>query len=433
MTGEVSGRLERALVRRLFGVLVLGCAVLMGARVLVTGSAIGGDAAYQFAAIRSLGVDRDLDLADEYERLHRMRSRFTGRPKLEAVPAPNPRTGRAPLGYPLGEAVAYLPFFLAAHGMANALEAAGLPVETSGYGLIHQLALGAAGVFYGVLAVGLIYWLGERLYGAWIAALGAAAIWLAGPLVYYMTMEPVKEHALSAAVVAGFVALWLSTRGRRRPAHWLALGALGGLMAIVRYQDALLGVLPLLDEALLQLRRGTAGRWRRLVGGVFLFVFAAAPLLSLQLVANHVVFGHPLATGYGAAGFPYLGQPWLAYTLFSADCGLLRWHPVHALALAGLLLHRRPDRQSRGLLWLAFLSQWYLISAWAVPSQGDSFGNRMLLNLTVVFALGLMALLARWVTSPQRLRAAAALLAVLVVGNGVVAALYCLRVVGNPY
>ena len=77
----------------------------------------------------------------------------------------------------------------------------------------------------------------------------------------------------------------------------------------------------------------------------------------------------------------------------SADVGLVRWAPIVALAIAGLLIGawRGWPHARIGLVVVGL--QLYIVSSWFFVSQGHTFGNRMLVNCTVFFAVGLAALL----------------------------------------
>ena len=156
----------------------------------------------------------------------------------------------------------------------------------------------------------------------------------------------------------------------------------------IRYQDAVLLAIPALDlvvdadphAARDGGARARAGR-RRAVG------------VLPQLAVNYHLFGNPFTTGYFGEGFLYWRSPWLLYTTVSADVGS---GAVGAdrRAGGGRPRDRRPARlatRAHGLVVVGL--QVYLVSSWYFVSQGHTFGNRMLVNCTVFFAVGLAALL----------------------------------------
>ncbi len=137
-----------------------------------------------------------------------------------------------------------------------------------------------------------------------------------------------------------------------------------------------------------------------------------------QLAVNYHLFGNPFTTGYVGEGFPHWRSPWLLYTLLSADVGLLRWAPIVALGIAGLVIGaRRGWPHARiGLVFVGV--QLYMVSSWFFLSQGHTFGNRMMVNCTVFVAVGLAALLTATVRRP-RVRATIQAVGVLLVGVNV--------------
>ena len=360
------------------------------ARIAVTGSLMSGDGVYHFAHLRSLVVDRDLDPANEVRHFReQVRSPVTGRPKLGSDTTRSQRTGKVVNKYPVGLALLAAPGYLAVHLASAALSSAGVPVDRSGYGWAYQYACGLMVAAYAVIG---LWWcqrvaasMGEGLdRTAWWAALLVAG---AMPWLFYATVEPLFSHALSATTGAALAWQWVRARGTDRTGPWLAAGAVGGVAAMVRYQDASLLLLPLADlvvsarAPIVRLRLGLA-------------VGAGAVLALLpQAAANYAQFGTLWPAGYAGETFALWQRPWLIYTLTSADVGLLRWSPIAVGALAGLAIGawRGWPAARMGLLMVAV--QVYLVASWYFVSQGHAFGNRMLVNCTVFFVVGLTALL----------------------------------------
>jgi hypothetical protein len=360
------------------------------ARLAVTGSLLSGDGVYHFAHLHSLVVDRDLDARNEIRHFQQeARSSYTGRPKIGAHPPRHPVTGEPINKYPLGVALLALPAYLAVHAIAQAAATLGLPADTTGYGPAYQWAgalVIAAWAAWGLWCCVLVATRAgvSRSDGWWAALLAAGAT----PWLFYAILEPYFSHASSAAAAATLFWLWLRARESGSTAAWAAAGLAAGVGALIRYQDATLALVPALD-ALTRRGRGWQARLHALValGAGALAGFAP------QLAANAVVFGDPFVTGYAREGFIYWRDPWLLYSLVAPDVGLIRWAPIAAVAVVGLAFGARWGwPQARwGLALLAL--QLYLVSSWHFYSQGHTFGNRMLVNCTVVLAVGLAALL----------------------------------------
>ncbi len=229
-----------------------------------------------------------------------------------------------------------------------------------------------ASLLFGLLAVALAY----RFTGSAVACVG---VLVATPLPYYLAYEPSYSHTFSAFAVTLFLLAWWRGREARGPAGWFLLGLLGGLMALVRYQDG-----PLLAIVLLDLPRA---RWKLLlmVPGVLL---AFAP----QLVVDRVVFGTWLPERPAGQDLqPFSGH--YLDVLFSSWHGLFAWHPLTLLAAAGFLFVRERALQVAFVYALVVET---LINA-AAPDWwgGFAFGARRFLDLTPFFVIGLAALARR--------------------------------------
>jgi hypothetical protein len=155
----------------------------------------------------------------------------------------------------------------------------------------------------------------------------------------------------------------------------LLLGLVGGIMALVRWQDG-----PLMAMTLLDVHRA---KWR-------LLLMAPGALLAIspQLVVDQVIFGKWLP-GSGAEAFDPLHGHYVQ-VLLSSWHGLFTWSPVLLAAVAGYWFIR--DSVLKAAFALCFLIQLAIIGSFNVWWGGASFGMRFFINLTPFFAIGLAAL-----------------------------------------
>ncbi len=366
-----------------------------------------------YAVLRSLVLDRDLDLRNE---LFVLAGEVHDRPV-------------APY-YTIGMAVAWLPFYLAAHLAASLGAALGLPIRADGYHQLYQVAVCLGSMLYGYLGLRLTYSLCREFADVLAAVAAVVVVWLGWSIVYYLTIENSMSHMVSFAVVSALIAWWRLGRDAAPVRYWCGLGLLTGFAATVRPQDGLFLVLPglsLLSAALTAVRGprpiGVAGypvpRKRSpgsappldtvptvresgrpatladVVRAGLLLAAGVALGYAPQLVASTVAYGTPLTVGYQAAGQRFfLASPRLAEVLFSTWHGLFTWHPVLLLVPVGLWLVARRDAADALALTVAWLLQVYLVASWEVWWQGDAFGSRMLINCGAIFALGLAAVFA---------------------------------------
>ena len=390
----------------------LALAAAQTMRVVVTSSLASGDGIYHFAHLHSIVVDRDLDPVNEIRYFREQaRSPLTGQPKIGDRTTRNPATGEVINKYPIGLALLTLPAYVAVYGVSHGLAGVGVAVDVSGYGWTYQYASGLLIAAYAVLGL----WCCQRVTtivgvtsddGWWATLLAAGAT----PWLFYATLEPFFSHVLSASCAALLVWRWLRARSQDGLVPWFVTGLVAGVAAAVRYQDAALLLIPGLDLVTTRLRTPRAMLTRGLAVGA-----GALTGVLPQLAVNDYLFGNPFTTGYFGEGFPHWRSPWLLYTLLSADVGLVRWAPIVALGIAGLVIGARRG-WPHARIGLAFIAvQLYMVSSWFFLSQGHTFGNRMMVNCTVFVAVGLAALLTA-TGHRRRLRATIQAVGVLLVG-----------------
>ena len=360
---------------RLAHVMLAGAAVLFLAATFKP--AVSGDGVGYFSYLHSVIVDRDLDMSDEYAAVRAAH--------IDVWPAQittRTQTGLLANMFPVGPAVMSAPAYIG----ALALRPSGTPQMDAPFTTAYTLA----SLTFGLLALAVCYRFTRAVTGSSGAAVtGVLAVALTTPLLYYLVYQASYAHTFSAFAVSSFIYLWWSTRGHRSTRAWLILGLLGGLMALVRWQDG-----PLVAVALLDVRRE---HWRPLlmVPGI---VLGFAP----QLIVDRVIFGTWLPSRPGLD--PLHGHYF--DVLFSSWHGLFIWTPGVLLATVGVFLVR--DGAIRLAFGLCFLIQLFIVGAYPIWWGGFSFGMRYLVNLTPFFAIGFAAIATR--VKPVLSRTAVALL-----------------------
>lgn len=347
---------------------------------------IGSDGTGYYMYVRSLVIDHDLSFANEYVRL--------------GWPLTTPTaTGLQPNQFAVGSGILWLPFFLAAHGLALLLNGLGVATPTDGYSYLYQTAIGVGSIVYGAAAMWLVYRTSVRYFPR--TALAATLLaWFGTNIIYYMVIEPSMSHMCSLFAVALFVFLWVKWRGTMTRGRWFVLGLSGGLIAIVRQPDGVLVILPVLDLLL-------SGKMRRqsLVRAPDLLIYGAGFLVifSVQMTTWWVLYGSPFYSGYFYGGQQqfFWTAPQIGNVLFSLHHGLFLWHPVYLLGILGLLALVQRDRALALCLLAGFALQVYIIGAWWAWHQGDSFGGRMFISIIPLITLGLVGLLER-LFAPRR-------------------------------
>lgn len=374
------------------------------------------DGVAYYAETRSLILDGDLDLADEYRR-----DPGEYAPGTRAGPRavlPRALDGRFEQDVNLGVVVLLAPFFLLAHVLAFLANLVGVPVVMDGYDRVYILAAAfGTGAMVMAGAFLLLAYL-RPLVGLAAGLVGVGAIWLGSQLFLRTTFRPIHTHALAVVLEALFVVLFL-TRGRRItdvPA-WLALGVIAGLMLTLRPLSGLYGLVP----AAWLLVAGLWPAWRRWVEGsapvpdrarAALRAFVPSLIAGLAFVAGTFLGRLPqfvLARDFSLVGSAfysetgYLGgavegdlPAGLASLLFDPRQGLFVWVPIVPLSLLGLLAFWRRDRLTMlaCLAWAALI--WSFTAMLGVPERFGSLTlpSRHLIEATPVYVIGVAGLVA---------------------------------------
>jgi len=338
---------------------------------------IGSDGVGYYMVVRSLVLDGNLDFSNEFARLY---------PQEPARAVRSP-TGLTVNPYAVGTGLLWLPFFGAAHLAILGLTRLGLPYAADGYGYPYQAAVCIGSIVYGIGGMLLMYRALRRMFPR--AALATCLLtWLASNYIYYLVAEPSMSHMCSFFAAALLMNFWLAVRPAFSLRSCFLLGLCGGLVGIVRQPDALLLLMPAAD---ILLSPSTRRKWLCLV----LMAAGFFCLFWVQMAAWRIVNGGWLTSGYllsGKVWFNWL-KPRLLDVWFSTWHGLFIWHPILLAGAAGIVQMIARRCRLGTLLALGLMGQSYVIAAWSVWWQGDSFGGRMFIASLPLLMIGMASLL----------------------------------------
>lgn len=358
-----------------------------------------------FAHLRSAVFDRDLAFANEYrwfvDRDPEAYRRFAGGLLELRTPA-----GQVPNNAPIGTAILWSPFYLAAVGAELAL---GLGSDPPGFSKLDLSVVCLASMIYGILGLFLAEASARRFSSPSAAFVATLLVWFGSNLLFYLYVTPPMSHAPSFFAVALFLWTWLRYGFEPRAAFVVGLAA--GLVASVRWQDVLTVAAPLsapwLAGEVRDLR--ALSRWASSAAALALgFALVFAPQVGAWTVIN----GSPTPFGViSSSGRFSPFAPHLTGVLFSSFHGLFVWTPILVPAFAGLAILAKSDGRARGMA-LAVLAQVWFISGYAV-AFGHSFGQRLFVGSLPLCAVGLAAAVSRLQQRlPRKVTIAAALAAV---------------------
>jgi hypothetical protein len=377
------------------------------------GRVVFGDALHHYVQLRSMVFDRDLKFTNEYLRLY---GPGAGQDEETAWIVRVNATGHIRNLMPVGPALLWAPLFLLVTAGVWIADHVGAAYPLDGYARLFQASAGFSGILAAGAAAWLAYLTASSLVGRRAAAWGTLAVWLGSSALYYSVISPTYSHAASMLAVSAFWLAFVRTRGRDDVARYALLGALAGLAALMRWQDAILLLIPA-GEAIAGYRRtGIAGVAARGAAAGAAAALAFAP----QSIVWQRLYGHPFTIPQGSA-FMKWGSPALVQVLVSDNHGLFSWTPLLALAVAGLvpLVRRNRDVGVAAIVFLAL--SWYVNASVVDWWAGEAFGGRRFVGCFPVFVLGIAALFERWQARPRTL---AALCLVFVALNGLLLVQY---------
>lgn len=290
--------------------------------------------------------------------------------------------------YPMGLAMLWSPFFLAAHAAAGIM---GYPQD--GFSAPYQWGLLLAGMLF--LLVGLL--LSRKvLLTSFSDALTAAVLMLLVLGTNYLhqaTQGTGMPHIFLFALGAAVLYLTVLWRRGNRLAHAMALGAVLGLMVAARPTEVVWVFVPLCFGVTID------SSWRAWLGSIwarrghFGVMALTAALMGLpQLVYWKWMTGHWLYMSYNNAGegFEFL-HPYLREILLSFRKGWYVYTPVMLFATAGILFLWTRAVEWRWSVLAFFILNLYIVGSWSCWWYADSFGQRALVQSYATLIIPLAA------------------------------------------
>ncbi len=368
---------------------------------LVTSRIYASDEIQYFAYTHSIFFDGDLDFSNQYLHFYESDKVKFERIYEDLYKKREPLTNLPLNVAPIGTGLLWLPSFGLAHVFVLVANALGASIPANGYSQPYIVAICLTSYALGCIGLLLSYSLARRYFDPWVAALSVVTMWLATPLIFYTVVAPPWSHATSLFAVTLFLWYWDRTRSaaNRTMRQWVFLGACAGLMMLVREQDALFILVPIIEAAA---RLWTAFRERDAavrqvvfswMSGLFLMGVTAGLIFVPQLIAYRIITGAFGPSKVVLGKFTWTSPNFLN-VLFAPDHGLIPWTPVVLLAAIGLVLLWRRDKLLTTALAAAMLVQVYVAGSFLTWQSAGSFGQRRFINSTSIFVLGACALVA---------------------------------------
>jgi len=377
----------------------------LGLQLMAPVPRLDADAVEYFSHVRSLYFDHDLDFTNEFAHFGILTRGDKVRPTM---------TGHRRTIFSVGPALLWMPFYAAGDVVARFGDD-----REDGYSPYHIRAVCLASLAYGLAGLLLVFRILRELYGESVASWATALLLYATFLVWYMVHEAAMSHALSFFAAALVLAVWWPARRGLGTGRAALLGLLIGVGATVRWQNAVLLLLPAasLLLALAGLLGSPSRDGRSDAGGALPFVHRAIPVIrrglvvltafvlgiAPQMLAWKAIFGeYLLEDPPHGRDFLRLDHPYLLNTFFSSRHGLLFWTPVLWGGFLGFLAFFRRDRFTALVLGLPLVVMSYVNACSGDWWAGGSFSNRRFDSVLPLLAVGLGATLSSLLEAVRR-------------------------------
>ena len=301
----------------------------------------------------------------------------------QAYPVSN---GRKVMKYSAGMAIQYAPGFFTGHIIAKIT---GWPAD--GFSLPYQAAIHWWSVFYAIAGLYFLKKILSRYFDEKTTGWVLVGIVFGTNFLNYATFDAANTHAYLFTLLAFL--LW-STIRFYEVFSWkyaLGIGVSLGLAALTRPTEIIYMALPLFW--------GVYG-WEGLRSRVFVLkkhfikILVAALLTGVtgfvQLLYWKCVSGQWLQYSYQEQGFSFL-HPHFTDVFFSYRKGWLVYTPLMSLALTGFLFLYKNHKKIFPVIFILFLINTWIITAWDIWWYGGAFGQRAFIQSYILLAFPLAA------------------------------------------
>ena len=349
----------------------------------------GGDDTGYYSYLRSIFFDGDIDFINEryYAHINRFHS-----------------TGYVFSNWQIGQAVLYLPFFVAGHFLALLYSTLGYPIKADGYSSPYFIATAVASATYLFAGLMIMCRVLNKIVNQRIAVIATVSLWMASPLLYYTFIRQRMAHTTEFFLAALFILAWLCYRESNNKSHHAVIGACLGLLCLVRLINANYGVLYIFDLVFLWIAGGgffSPNKTKEIGLKFFCFIGMFLVFLLPQFAAWNQLSGTifppyfkdtfqsvAIETSTSSA---MLGSK-LYDLFFSAQWGLVAATPLWFAGFIGLLI---PGPVSKSIRFASLASIVSLIVVNLSFVASDAYGNRYFIAAAVLFTIGLANLLHR--------------------------------------
>jgi len=294
--------------------------------------------------------------------------------------------------YPMGLSILYAPFFLLAHAVAGFFG-----YSPDGFSLPYQVSIAFGMIVYAVAGIWFLRKILLKFYSDQVTTLVMIMIVLGTNFFELTAFDGAMPH--NALFLLFALIVWFTIRWHERPSMKFAfpLGLLIGLSVLLRPTSGVIILVPLLWSA------GSRESWKAKLeliiknrGQVILLVLMAGIVISFQLIYWKIHSGSWLYYSYEKNEKLEWFAPYLWKVLFSYKKGWLVYAPIMFFILPGFCILGLKNRQVFWPVFVFFIVNLLIVSSWPNWWYGGSFGQRALMESSVLLAFPLAASV-RWI------------------------------------
>lgn len=343
---------------------------------LFTSSHPDWDGVYYYSYARSIILDGDLRLANDFQFAYPFTSeQFVNR----AFHTVTTETGYVYTPFAIGTSVVWMPW----------LALTRLFGRFDGYEPLVLAVQSVMPAFAGLIAYILSFRIAKQIVPRNIAAFSVATVMWVTPLIYYQFSETFYSHTMSALLTTLCVGYWWRNQDDRAT-YAFTLGIWIGFAALIRWQNSvyllLIGVPAAIDSVKNFRTLPLATR------NVLLTVAGYLSVMTIQMAMWKIFYNSWITVPQGESFFDW-SAPRIWPTLFSTYRGLLFWMPIFFPALIGIIILCR-RRLAVGLpLLCILLFEVYVNGSTLDWFGGGGFGPRRFTSELSIIIIGYAVLL----------------------------------------
>ncbi|NCG30828.1 MAG: hypothetical protein GWP27_10215 [Bacteroidetes bacterium] len=291
--------------------------------------------------------------------------------------------GRAIPKMTMAMALYWMPFYLGAKILAPVL---GYPAD--GWSQPFQVAVWLAGIIALIIGLWSLWGVLYRRFSGFVSTLTILLILLGTNLLHYSLKESSMSHVYSFAMIAVFIAIWDKWRGKNNFSSLIWMAIVLAIITMIRPTNIIVGILPL------STLMSSLPHRRQLLQPKSLILPLISILIFLpQIILWYQVTGDLLYYSYPGEQF-FWTDPNILKGLFSYRNGWLLYTPIMALAIVGVPMLRKIDKDLTWSITAIFLIHLYIVFSWWCWYYGDSLSIRPMIEIYPFLSIPLAAFIA---------------------------------------